>query len=162
MKIIPKFKVQIVNGNIDVEDKKNFSVYINGLENQKQNKHFKGFELTIKSISSIRGFDHNAFYWAVINPTIAKEMGASSRKEAHEELVWEMFPNGVKKQRTARDGTIYEWTERKPTNTMTVKEFTEFVEWVKDFGSLHFGIDWTQYIEEDEQGNITKKYDKEN
>jgi hypothetical protein len=80
-------------------------------------------------------------------------------------LVWEMYPNGLPMERKSRTGKIYKWTERKKTSQMKASEFSEFVEWVKDFGAFHFGIDWDEFIEEsvDEKGQINyiKKYETE-
>ena len=148
--ILPKFKIDIVNGNIVPEKDVKYNLYLQSLEGKKESsKHLNGFELSIKPIRGKRSIDHNDFYWTIVNPLLASEMGSKSRFDAHEELVMMMYPNGETKQRKLYNGNIQEWTERKKTSEMNVREFTEFVEWCKDFGVLEFQIVWPKDYEED-------------
>ena len=158
MKILPKFKIDIINGEIIPEDKNTFKTFISSMEAKKETlKHFHGFELTIKPIRGKRTFEHNAFYWSVLIPVLAESMGLISRNETHEQLIMLRYPNGVKKEKKMYDGKIKTWTERKKTSEMNVAEFTDYVEWCKDFGSIEFGINWDEYIEKKDDVYI-KKY----
>lgn len=164
MNILPRFKGKIINGKFIAEDEFNFQVYMQSLEEtEKHCKKDYDFLLSIKPLKGKRTFQHNSFYWTVINPVLTKEMGSESRLKAHQELVWEYLPKGIPMERKSRTGKIYKWSERKKTSEMKVGEFTQFVEWAKDFGALHFGIDWEEFIEEsvDEKGQKTyiKKYE---
>jgi hypothetical protein len=76
-------------------------------ETEKHCKKDYDFILSVKPLKGKRTIDHNNFYWTVIIPVITKEMGSESRLKAHEELVWEMYPNGLPMERKSRTGKIY-------------------------------------------------------
>lgn len=150
MNILPQFKIDIQNGLIVPEKEHEYNVYLASLESKKDtSKHLYGYLLSIKPLRGLRTIEHNNFYWTVVNPILAYEMGSSSRYEAHKDLVMMMYPNGVTIEKKLPNGQVVKYNERKKTSEMNVKEFNEFVEWCKDFGSLEFDINWEEHIDHD-------------
>ena len=151
MNILPKFKVDIVKGKIYPEKKSEYYLYLESLEQKKDNKHHYGFQLSIKTIRGTRSLDQNGRYWGYINPVLAEAMGSASRMEAHEDLIMMRYPNGRTIKKTLPNGQIAEYKERIKSSEMNVKEFLDFSNWCEDFGILEFQIIWQDDYDKDDK-----------
>jgi len=76
-KIIPIFKGEVIDGKFKMADE-DYSRYVKWLLS-----HSGKYQFIIKKVFRKRSIPQNSYYWGVVLPMIAKEMGEDDLNEAH-------------------------------------------------------------------------------
>jgi uncharacterized protein Veg len=91
----------------------------------------KHVELTIRKRKTKRSSQQNKFYWSYVLVEMMDATGYT-KDEAHEALKYEFL-------REDGDGPL---RKVRSTTSLTVEEFSAYVERVMAFGAIEFGIVW--------------------
>lgn len=120
----PTFRGIIKNGKLTLARKDLFQLYVGTLDGN--------VTLEVKKVKRTRNILQNALYWVWVHQ-LAEFVG-SSDKEMHETLK-SMFRNEIRYITNPETGEVKELTIIKSTTTMTVSEFSEYMQRVQQFGA---------------------------
>jgi hypothetical protein len=120
--LAPIFKAKIENGKLVIENKKLFEVYLYGLND-------KEVEVIIRKPKKHRSLKQNAYYWGVVIPLVAREMGEIELEETHDFMRNKFLRKGIDIK-----GKRYEIT--RGTSSLSTVEFEDYLEKCRVWANL--------------------------
>lgn len=115
---IPKFAGKVVNGQIVLDEPKQFKVYLCGF------KHEAPIEVIVRKPSKKRSLNQNDYYWGVVVKILCEFTG-NTLKDQHMDLRWRFLC------RMDQKGRLYP----ESTTELSTVEYEEYLENIRRWAS---------------------------